>query len=839
MNKLKQINVGEYPDDGTGDNLRDSFIKVNENSDKLDSDLKLINERIEKKSDKLNTYDKNEIDYKLSEKANTKTTYSKHQTDQAIAEYTYQKDVVYTKVQTDAIMKSKANVSDVYNRHSIDIKVNDLNEKLNDKLDKSDAYTSTEIDSKLGKKADAKDVYTKTTIDNKVYTLEHSISLKEDKGYSYSKEEVYTRKEVDDRIDINDSFTKDETRKLLNLKLDIIKYEEEEANQNQEIQTKLDTKVNKGDFESNNQKVTEELGKKADKINTYTKTEVDNIISNIDIPETDLSNYYDKSQTENLIDTKLEPIETQLTGLETNKANISDVFTKTEVEEELSKKENKGYGYSKTESDAKLNLKADSNNVYAKDETYSQVEANAKFVAKGEEGTIDAYTKDETNALLDNKENKGVSYPKAQTYSKTEADGKFAVKADIPTPIDAYTKVESDAKFAEKDNVYAKIDTFSSIQVMEMMSNKSDKKDTYTKTETDAKFALKGEGGGGTPVDAYTKTETDNKFETKANATSTYATKTTTYTKTESDAKFALKGEGGGGGGDLPANAVIPTNKDNVIQIGNKYDTTGSSSVGLIIDNKLVIKNSANLANLATSLKSDFKGNIIGNSNIVSNTSTEVNIFGSGNTAFGNRNLILGNYNTVNNLTAGTFAPTDNLNNSIVGWNNNLKNTGTANTAINSFILGNNNNGSDGKPYTGIVGFNNSISANNHQIDGRYSSFGIGYKNTIKSINRAFAIGYENTIARENVIVIGDKVSVGAETAGEAKQRVVIGGLETSTNKFQGSKVYEDGTLKVTKDLIIEGENLIMYDSTGNRYRITIDNGAFNIITTTAFSKYK
>ena len=75
------------------------------------------------------------------------------------------------------------------------------------------------------------------------------------------------------------------------------------------------------------------------------------------------------------------------------KANASDVYTKTEVDAELNKKANADDVYTKTEVDTELNKKADADNVYTKTEV--DTELNKKADADN------VYTKAEVNAELD------------------------------------------------------------------------------------------------------------------------------------------------------------------------------------------------------------------------------------------------------------------------------------------------------------------------------------------------------------------------------------------------------------------------------------------------------
>ena len=88
------------------------------------------------------------------------------------------------------------------------------------------------------------------------------------------------------------------------------------------------------------------------------------------------------------------------------KANASDVYTKTESNKKLDAKANVSDVYTKAESNSKLNAKANASEVYTKTESDSKLNAKANV---------------------------------ADVYSKTETDNKFALKADNSV-VSAHTK---------------------------------------------------------------------------------------------------------------------------------------------------------------------------------------------------------------------------------------------------------------------------------------------------------------------------------------------------------------------------------------------------------------
>lgn len=124
--------------------------------------------------------------------------------------------------------------------------------------------------------------------------------------------------------------------------------------------------------------------------NYYNKLEIDNKIDNINIPETDLSNYYNKQETDNQIDTKISQIDltdyarkneipksvSQLTN-DSNYATESYVATKIS-EAQLAEGDLTNY-YTKSETDTQIDTKisqipvVDLSNYATKDEIPSTV----------------------------------------------------------------------------------------------------------------------------------------------------------------------------------------------------------------------------------------------------------------------------------------------------------------------------------------------------------------------------------------------------------------------------------------------------------------------------------
>jgi hypothetical protein len=151
--------------------------------------------------------------------------------------------------------------------------------------------------------------------------------------------------EVEAQIDLNDYYDKEEVDNLLENKAD-----KSEIPDISGLATK--TELNNG------------LSTKADKTDTYTKTEVDNLIPDVSgfATKTELGNLSDSvGQALSGISQGLNDTNNRVSTLETDKADKSTTYTKTEV-------------------DTLLNAKADTSdlpdmtNYYTKSETYSKTE---------------------------------------------------------------------------------------------------------------------------------------------------------------------------------------------------------------------------------------------------------------------------------------------------------------------------------------------------------------------------------------------------------------------------------------------------------------------------------
>lgn len=194
------------------------------------------------------------------------------------------------------------------------------------------------------------------------------------------------------------------------------------------------------------QQIVEQVKSEIDLDNYYNKQETDNLLDDkadkTDLP--DMTDYYNKTETDNLL---------------SGKANASDVYTKTEINTELAKKADKTDTYTKSEVD---NLIPDVSGLATKQEL------TQGLAGKVDNATLDNYyTKTQADNLLNNKANS------TDVYTKTEADNLLSAKANANS---VYSKSEVDTLLQGKANTSDLPD----------MTNYYTKTETYSKTEIDS-----------------------------------------------------------------------------------------------------------------------------------------------------------------------------------------------------------------------------------------------------------------------------------------------------------------------------------------------------------------
>ena len=155
-----------------------------------------------------------------------------------------------------------------------------VNTELDKKADKTDTYTKTQVDDKLSEKANADDVYQKTETYSKTET-DNLVSPKADK--------TYVDTQLQAKANASDVYTKSQTDNLLNDKADVSDLPDmSQYYDKSEVDTALGTKADQSDFETLENAVSglsddvEALDQnKADKSDTYTKAQVDDIVYGI------------------------------------------------------------------------------------------------------------------------------------------------------------------------------------------------------------------------------------------------------------------------------------------------------------------------------------------------------------------------------------------------------------------------------------------------------------------------------------------------------------------------------------------------------------------------------
>lgn len=290
------------------------------------------------------------------------------------------------------------------------------------------------------------------------------------------KSEVYTKEEVDQKVaqggtfDASSYYQKSEV------------YSKEESLSKDEINTKLSTK--------------------ADIVNVYNKSEVDEKIQNIHAGT-------DENKVNELIDAKITPL-----------AKKSETYTKEEVDQKVTASgtfDGSQY-YNKSEVDSKVNDLT--SKITENSEIKEFVKAEIKKVVSNAPESLDTIAEIAT-ALKNNPDVVTEILNKIEAKIDTSvADAKYALKTEVQTPdlSNYYNKTEVDAKTTE----LAKKSELPSLE------NYYSKTETYNKSEVDAKVAA---GGTFDASSYYQKSEIDSKVQELAK-------KSETYNKSEVDGKI-------------------------------------------------------------------------------------------------------------------------------------------------------------------------------------------------------------------------------------------------------------------------------------------------------------
>ncbi|KAA6375626.1 MAG: hypothetical protein EZS28_028848, partial [Streblomastix strix] len=202
----------------------------------------------------------------------------------------------YSKSEDDALLLLKADKSTTYTKTEDDA----LLLLKADKIQLIDSYTKGETDNLLNNKANTGVSYTKGEDDA-------LLLLKADKTQlidSYNKGE--TNNLLNNKADTGVSYTKGEDDALLLLKAD--KTQLIDSYTKGETDNLLNNKANTGVSYSKGEDDALLL-LKANQSTTYTKIETDQLISQVDVGDVDLTDYYNKTKTDELLSEKADTIE--------------------------------------------------------------------------------------------------------------------------------------------------------------------------------------------------------------------------------------------------------------------------------------------------------------------------------------------------------------------------------------------------------------------------------------------------------------------------------------------------------------------------------------------------
>lgn len=207
------------------------------------------------------------------------------------------------------------------------------------------------------------------------------------------------------------------------------------------------------------EQILEELARLQDEIDHWSLTpeQMQQIVEQVE-SEIDLDNYYDKQETNDLLDDKAD---------KTDLPDMTNYYNKTQTDNLLSQKANASSVYTKTEINTELAKKADKTDTYTKQEVDNLIPDVSGFATKQEltqglAGKVD-------NTTLDN------------YYTKTQTDGTFATKVEVGQQMASVGKaVQLISQTLEGTNN----------RVSSLETNKADKSNVYTKTETYSKTEI-------------------------------------------------------------------------------------------------------------------------------------------------------------------------------------------------------------------------------------------------------------------------------------------------------------------------------------------------------------
>ena len=469
------------------------------------------------------------------------------------------------------------------------------------KADKSDTYTKEEVDDKIddiiGGDINLQNYYTKSEVDASQAAQDTAIAAKAPQSTTYTKTEVNNlvspKANSADLATVATSGSYNDLTDKPNIPAMQV-----QSDWNQTTTTEPDYIKNKPTIPTvptnvsaftndSGYLVSSDIAGKADKADTYTKTEVDDIISQVEAGQgSSLANYYTKTQ----IDSQ-QAAQDAAIALKANSASLATVATSGDYDD-LSNKptiptvptnvsaftNDAGYltqhqsldnYYTKTETDNKIDDKIDA---YVEDNLYTATETNTLFQQK-----INAQHKLSSDLVDDtNKTNKFVTAEeKAAWNAKSDFSGSYNDLTNKPhIPNDQVQADWGQTGTSEVDYIKNKPTNVSAFtNDAGYLTQHQSLDNYYTKSQVDA-FELEQNtaiAAKAPQATTYTKTEVDNLVSPKANS-SDLATVATS-----------------GSYNDLLNKPHIPND-----QVQADWGQTGTSEVDYI-------KNKPNLATVATS----------------------------------------------------------------------------------------------------------------------------------------------------------------------------------------------------------------------------------------------
>ncbi len=352
----------------------------------------------------------------------------------------------------------------------------------------------SDLQTAIKQKADASTVYTKTEVDSQVSGLKTDLAGKADASLSNLTDAGKTavkdimKDDLSKKVDVSTVYTKTEVdSQVSGLKTDLAgKADASLSNLTDAGKTAVKDIMK------------EDLSKKADVSTVYTKTEIDSQVNGL---KTDLAGKADASLS-NLTDAGKTAVKDIMKEDLSKKADVSTVYTKTEVDSQvsglktdlagkddasLSNLTDAGKAAVKGIMKDDLAQKADKSTVYTKDETYNRTEIDGKVSGLTTDlaGKADTSLSNLTDAGkaavkgimkddLAQKADKSTVYTKDETYNRGEIDGKVSsLTTDLAGKADANLSNLTDAGKAAVKGI-----------MKDDLAQKADKSTVYTKDET-------------------------------------------------------------------------------------------------------------------------------------------------------------------------------------------------------------------------------------------------------------------------------------------------------------------------------------------------------------------